>query len=153
MSINCCEKLIGILRGFERVECFEKKTSAEEKDKKFLIENKSNKNICRVKIDNCFINSLEEIKCDYMFAVLDTHDYLLVELKGRSGISHAIDQINNTYRIVNNLLKLHESCFKGYIVATCVPAVNQRNRNIIEQRRRQSEIRIEISSRVKKLTI
>jgi hypothetical protein len=149
MSNSCCIKLIEDLNCSDKVHCFTSKTSAEENSKTFRIENKSNKNICRVKVDGCLIDSRSDIKCDYLFKICDTNEYFLVELKGREGIAHAIDQISSTYKIINKTLNLHKNCFTGFVVASEVPGANQKSRNIIERKRSQAEIKIELSSQKK----
>ena len=153
MSDCCCSKLIEELKGSDKKDCFSNKTTVSEYGKTFRIENKARKNICCVKIDNCLVTSTHTVRCDYMFKVCEENKYLLVELKGRAGIAHAIDQINSTYKIINDILKQPKEDFIGFIIASQVPGANQKQRNIIERKRSQSLIKIELSSQKKTMIV
>ena len=132
----CCKSFKKKL-GSDLHECFSNSTSVKEKGKEFRIENISSDDICKLQIDDCFIKSKEEIKCDYLFYFCKTEEIFLVELKG-TDIEHALKQVIATFKKINNYLKFSSKKYTGFIVSSSVPkATEQRFRkaqeNILKQ--------------------
>jgi len=99
--------------------------SASENDRKYIIVNKSKKEVVKYKIDGGLINDEEEIKCDYGFYTED--DVLfLVELKG-GNYSHAINQIINTIQLLIKNPKIKISKINARIVASRVSKPEMRS--------------------------
>ncbi|MEQ9486388.1 hypothetical protein [Coleofasciculus sp. F4-SAH-05] len=44
-----------------------KKITAQENKRKYILNNPSGKQVCKVKIDDCVIKSQEQRKCDYLY--------------------------------------------------------------------------------------
>lgn len=77
--------------------------SAEENNKRFIIENTNKLHINKVKVDGCLINNQKA--CDYLFEILDSckkgniKRIIYIELKGSSkGVEQAIQQIEKTIK-------------------------------------------------------
>src|SRR5690348_2840492 len=117
----CCEELQNQLEANNADECFSNSSSAKERGKKFIFDNRSGKTVCRVKVDNCLIASTNFKKCDFLFKVCELDKYYLVELKG-GGIDDAIKQIVSTYDIVNAKIKAVSGNYIGIIVSSSVPS-------------------------------
>ncbi|AMP97440.1 hypothetical protein AY601_0485 [Pedobacter cryoconitis] len=101
--------------------CFSFSSVATENGKKFRIENKSNADICKVKVDGCLITDNTVRKCDFLFEVSSTtKTYLLVELKG-GDLNSAVKQIESTYDLLHKKLNVPVENFKGIIVSSAVP--------------------------------
>ena len=90
--------------------------SAEERGRKYSIENKSKKEIIKYKIDGGLITDDNDIKCDYGFYTEDDL-LILVELKG-GDYSHAIEQIINTIKLLITIPKIKISSVKARIVVS-----------------------------------
>jgi hypothetical protein len=137
-----CEKLKQVLEAKTDNNCFAAATSAKEGGKKFSFLNRSNKNICRVHVDDCLITDKTIKKCDYFFAVNEDQSYYLVEFKGIA-VDEAILQIISTYEIVNEKIKSDARNFKGVIVSSSVPsATEQRFRKLQERCFREKRLKI-----------
>lgn len=65
----------------------------QEKGRKFILTNKSEKDIVKVHVDGVLINT--ESRCDYAVDVSDGDTVFLVELKGKDK-EHAFEQLYNT---------------------------------------------------------
>ncbi|MBF0606326.1 MAG: hypothetical protein HQL61_02080 [Magnetococcales bacterium] len=72
-----------------------KTISAQEKGKKFIINNISKKVFIKVRIDNCIFRTSNNRKCDYLFINCNDDILYLVELKG-AHLEHAIKQLLQT---------------------------------------------------------
>ncbi|MEQ8971178.1 MAG: hypothetical protein RIE73_12380 [Coleofasciculus sp. C1-SOL-03] len=85
-----------------------KKITAQENKRKYILNNPSGKQVCKVKIDDCVIKSQEQRKCDYLVIICqsdedeveDGHissgeDLFFVELKGKDLIG-AVEQLTQT---------------------------------------------------------
>jgi len=116
----CCEDLIQALEAETKRECFSNSTVAFENGKRFAIDNRSAKIVCKVVIDDCFITSNTTRKCDYLFIICETQEKLLVELKGNDVI-HAISQIIDTLTTLERQLRHGVRTYKGFIVSSSVP--------------------------------
>jgi hypothetical protein len=137
-----CEKLKQVLEVKPDNNCFAVATSAKEGAKKFSFLNRSNKNICRVHVDDCLITDKSIKKCDYLFKVNEDQLYYLVELKG-TDVDNAIQQIISTYDIVNEKIKSDAQNFKGVIVSSSVPsATEQRFRKLQERCFKEKRLKI-----------
>lgn len=79
--------------------CLSRFTVSENKSK-FTILSKNVSEVDKIKIDDCFDNSSEHRKCDYLFVYTSSSNqiYIFVELKG-TDIAHAITQIGNTINL------------------------------------------------------
>ena len=90
-----CSGLKKTLQAENKNECFDNSHVAKEHGKRFSFNNKTNKSICRVKVDNCLITGSEK-KCDFFFKIEKPIKYYLVELKGVK-VDDGIEQIISTY--------------------------------------------------------
>jgi hypothetical protein len=106
--------------------CFEHATAAKENGKEISIRKPARLTVCRVKIDDCLITSQDSNKCDYFFRVCETEVNILVELKGLK-ILRAVDQIVQTFLVLNKHLKQEPKAFKGYIISSSVPSAAEQN--------------------------
>ena len=150
---TCREKLIKVLGASEQTSCFDSRTVAEEKKKKFRIENKSRKTICRVQVDGCLINDHTIKKCDFLFKICELERYLLVELKG-SNVEEGFAQLISTFRYLKNKLGVESKHFEGFIVSTQVPrAANLKVRNLKEQFLKKHQLLVQVTSRQHHLNI
>jgi hypothetical protein len=132
-----CGNLTTLLNG--NMVCFSNSSSANELGKRFTFRNPEQKPICRVKIDDCYITDGAIKKCDFLFEVGGDH-YYLVELKG-TDIATAIEQIVNTFEIVNAKIKTSATKYKGIVVSSGVPSsANQKFRNMADKVRRDKKI-------------
>ncbi len=96
-----------------------------ENHKRFVINNKTKKNIVKIKIDNCVITG-SEIRCDYAFVEVDNNIYHLVELKGRD-VDHAIKQLENTYKLLIGNLFTRTDIVRRYIICSSTPSASSSN--------------------------
>lgn len=137
-----CTALQQILEVPDKNDCFSNSSSANENGKKFAVENRAGRNICRVRVDDCLITSREIKKCDYLFAVIETSRYYLVELKG-TAVADAVAQIVSTFDIVNRKIRETPQNYKGVIVSSAVPsATEQRFRKLQDKCFRDKKLRI-----------
>lgn len=83
--------------------------TAVENKRKYLLINKLQQKICKIKVDNGIIQDADNNKCDYAFLICGNKSLILVELKGKDFL-HAIQQIISTI----NLLAIE---FNGNIVS------------------------------------
>jgi hypothetical protein len=127
-----CIEFQGVLNANDKNDCFSNATSAKENGKKFIFDNRTNKSLCRVKVDKCLIADNSVKKCDFLFKVYEPSKYYLVELKGLKA-EDGVKQIVSTYEIVNNYIKESVSNYTGVIVSSAVPAAaEQRFRKLQE---------------------
>lgn len=66
------------------MDCYSNSSVAFENGKKFVINNRSKKSICKIHVDNCLIKDNNIRKCDFFFAIKEDQKFYLVELKGQS---------------------------------------------------------------------
>lgn len=116
--MRCGDELRVTLEG--DAACFSNASSAIENGKKFILNNTSGKTICRVRVDNCLIKDQTIKKCDFLFNVEEEDKFFLVELKGVD-LGTAIKQIESTFDIVNQKIKVTASNYTGIIVSSAVP--------------------------------
>jgi len=117
----CCKEYKKLYPSAEN--CFEPKTSAEEKGKSFRIEcTDKTERFCRVHIDNCLIVKNDSIKCDYAFTRCSNKELYYVEFKD-TDIIEAYNQIVNT--IINHFPSPKEKNF-GFIIATRITTASNR---------------------------
>ena len=134
-----CENLRIVLDGNEK--CFSNTNNAREMGKRFSLRNPQQKEICRVHIDDCLITDKTIKKCDFLFGI-DNSRYYLIELKGVD-INTAIEQIVNTYEIVNSKIKAPVSNYKGIVISSEVPSqAHQKFRNLAEKLYRDKKLMI-----------
>ena len=139
---TCREQLIEALGAEKQASCFENKTVAKEQGKEFRIENKSKKTICRVRVDDCLIESQSTKKCDFLFKICETEQYFLVELKGTE-VSAAVEQIIATFDMIQRKLNADPQRFEGVIVSSSVPrAAEQRFRRLKEKYLRERRLQL-----------
>lgn len=114
--------------------CFSVSSVATENGKRFELDNRTNADICKVRVDGCLITDNDVRKCDFFFEVGGiTKSYFLVELKGVD-LNSAVKQIESTYDLLNAKLRVSVENFKGIIVASAVPAAaNQTFRKLQEK--------------------
>jgi hypothetical protein len=67
----------------------------QEKNKKYVFENLSRQEVCKIRVDCCFIPNQEQRKYDFLILVCDLETVYLVELKGKDLIS-AVEQLTQT---------------------------------------------------------
>lgn len=126
-----CDDILQILGGDQI--CYSNSSSALENGKKFILNNRNKKTICKIRVDDCLIKSKEIKKCDFFFSIREDRKYFLVELKGQS-LTDATEQIKNTFSEVNNKLKESPSQFTGIIVSSAVPrAADQKFKSLQER--------------------
>ncbi len=111
----CCEELQNQLEANNKDDCFSNSSGAGEGGKKFIFDNKSDKTICRVKVDDCLIATKNFKKCDFLFKVCEVDKYYLVEFKGVA-VDEAIEQIVSTYDIINAKIRTVSQNYIGIIV-------------------------------------
>jgi hypothetical protein len=129
----CRKQLIEALKASKKSKCFNSSTVAEEHGKKFRLENKSKKTICRVTVDGCLINDEHTKRCDYLFKVCETEQHFLVELKG-TDVSKAVEQIISTFDLVNKKLKLDSRHFEGIIVSSSIPRAAEQKFRVLKEK-------------------
>lgn len=122
----CLDFLKTTLGAPGKEDCFEQATAAKENGKEVSILKPSHLTVCKVQIDNCLVKSNDLNKCDYFFRVCETQVNILVELKGKK-ILHAVDQIVQTFLLLNKHLKQEPKAFKGYIISSSVPRAAEQN--------------------------
>lgn len=102
--------------GFE--ECFSNKTKAEENNITFEIIKKENTKVCRIKTDNCLIQSKVEKKCDYVFFVNNEKikEFYFVELKRPDDIKTAFEQIVCTINFFISKIEIKKTNIYAVII-------------------------------------
>lgn len=127
--------------------CFSHSSVASENGKRFVLENRSNADICKVKIDGCLITDNAVRKCDFFFEVRGaSKSYFLVELKGVD-LNSAVKQIESTYDLLNANLMVSAENFTGVIVASAVPgSANLKFRTLQDKLFRSKGLRLERKS-------
>ena len=124
-----CKDIYAILGG--DMDCYSNSSVAFENGKKFVINNRSKKSICKIHINNCLINDNNIRKCDFFFAIKEDQKFYLVELKGQS-LDDAVEQIKSTFDILNSKIKKSAKDFIGVIVSSAVPkAADQKFKAIL----------------------
>ncbi len=116
----------------DKNDCFENKTSAAEKQRKFRIErvSKPDETFCRIKVDGCFIIDNNSKKCDYIFVRCENHDMYYVELKGLD-IDTAYQQIITT---IQQHFNAEKSQIHGFIITSKgIPSSNAKRRKMEEE--------------------
>ncbi|MCT7967755.1 hypothetical protein NG799_15540 [Laspinema sp. D1] len=84
----------------------DKRLKAGENGRKYILNNLSQRRVCKVRVDDCVITSQEECKCDYLFIVCSpeqvedenfkpSEQLYFIELKGKDLI-HAVEQLTQT---------------------------------------------------------
>jgi len=128
--------------------CFSVSSVATENGKRFELDNRTNADICKVRVDGCLITDNDVRKCDFFFEVGGiTKSYFLVELKGVD-LNSAVKQIESTYDLLSAKLRVSVENFKGIIVASAVPAAaNQTFRKLQEKLFRSKGLHLERKSR------
>lgn len=70
-----------------------------ENKRKYILNNISGRQVCKIRIDNCVINDQSKCKCDYLIIVCNTDTqeniYFFIELKGKDLIG-AVEQLTQT---------------------------------------------------------
>jgi hypothetical protein len=136
-----CVELKKTLQAENKNDCFDNSHVAKEHGKRFSFNNTTNKSICRVRIDNCFITGLEK-RCDFFFKIETPVKYYLVELKGVK-VDEGIKQIISTYENVNSKIKALPQDYTGVIVSSSVPkATDQRFRKLQDKCLREKKLKI-----------
>lgn len=95
-----------------------------ENKRKYVLNNNSQQQICKIKIDNGFIQNPAENKCDYAFLICDNEHLVLVELKG-SDFLHAIEQIISTIDLLSQ--EINENSVSARIILSKVNVPNLQN--------------------------
>jgi hypothetical protein len=76
-------------------ECNRGKTvTVEENKRKFILDNATAQQVCRIRIDGCVVDSQTK-KCDFLVLVCESKEAYFVELKGKDFIS-AVEQLTMT---------------------------------------------------------
>ncbi len=137
----CCKEVIKKTGGDSA--CFDKKTSAKEKNRTFTIEYPKGEQFCRIHVDDCLVKSKTVQKCDYAFVRCSTKDVYYIELKGLK-IDKAFDQIVET--INTHFLTTKDKVY-GFIIATkTVPQQRQKSRILKAKFAKNHGVKLEISS-------
>lgn len=126
-----CENIFDTLGGSP--ECYSNASSAIEKGKRFVLNNKSRKTVCRIRVDNCLIIDKQIKKCDFFFAIEETKKYYLVELKGQS-IDDAVEQIKSTFSIINKKIGEDANNYVGIVVSSAVPKAADQKFKTLQQK-------------------
>lgn len=126
-----CGDLLQILGGDQI--CYSNSSTAVENGKKFVLNNRNKKTICKIRVDDCLIKSKQIKKCDFLFSIKEDRKYFLVELKGQS-LKDATEQIKNTFNEVNLKLKESPAQFTGIIVSSAVPKTADQKFKSIQER-------------------
>ncbi|NII25038.1 hypothetical protein HB364_08110 [Pseudoflavitalea sp. X16] len=116
-----------------------------EKGKTYRIINSSNAVLTVYAVDPCLIPDRQQKKCDYLIVAhcQDTMKALFIELKG-SDITSAIQQIENSLRILGNSLKDYQ-VFGRIIGRRVTPNIKSR-RSGLEEKLRQHGGNLQIIS-------
>jgi hypothetical protein len=76
-----------------------KKITVQENKRKYILNNLSAQQVCKIQIDGCVIDDQNQRKCDYLIIVCKTEDakeeMYFIELKGKDLIS-AVEQLTQT---------------------------------------------------------
>ena len=115
------------------MDCYSSSSIAFENGKKFVINNRSKKTICKIHIDNCLIKDNNVRKCDFFFAIRENQKFYLVELKGQS-LDDAVEQIKSTFNILNSKIKQSAQDFVGVIVSSAVPKAADQKFKTLQQK-------------------
>jgi len=125
MKNNCCEIFKSIIKNknLSKIDnCLLASSNvASENKKSFKIETNNKSNYCRIRIDDCIIESEKQKKCDYLFFESTRPVFIFVELKGRE-LEKAVEQIAQTVEFFKSELS-QISKKKAYIVSSSVPRV------------------------------
>ena len=146
----CCKELISLLEAEDKNECFSNSTVAKEHNKEFRIKRSKKQSVCKVQIDDCLMTSEATKKCDYFFRICETGENLLVELKG-TDVTRAVNQIVETFKMLNSKLKQPPQDYCGYIVSRAVPKAELQFRKAKEKAFKDHGVLIKKESQ--KLTI
>ena len=112
-------------KGIENHNCGNQ--SAQENGRKYIIDNKSKKEIVKYKIDGGLLTDQNVLKCDYGFYT-ENNFLFLVELKG-SDYSHAIEQIINTIYLLIEKPQIKVSKINARIIVSKLPSPELRSSN------------------------
>jgi len=135
----CCKELKEIF-GESRSHCITTSSVAKENNREFRIKSQSGSVICKIKIDDCLIDDMNKLKCDYLFKVCNINKFVLVELKG-TDIIHAVNQIIATLDYLKQFLNFAN--VEAFIISSAVPsAAEQRFRNLKESIYRKRGLKI-----------
>ncbi|TWI15646.1 hypothetical protein [Sphingobacterium siyangense] len=126
-----CKDIYAILGG--DMDCYSNSSVAFENGKKFVINNRSKKSICKIHIDNCLFKDNNIRKCDFFFAIKEDQKFYLVELKGQS-LDDAVEQIKSTFDILNSKIKKRTQDFIGVIVSSAVPKAADQKFKTLQQK-------------------
>ncbi len=112
--------------------CYSNKTSVSEMGRTFELKRpkKSKEIICCIEVDGCLIQDASN-KCDYLLIRCENAAFYFVELKGRSDITHGLDQLKSTIKHIQKKLKEYDKQnlktpkiipeFHSFIVCRSVP--------------------------------
>lgn len=122
--------------------CYANASSAVENGKRFALNNRSGKTICRVRIDDCLVRDKNVRKCDFFFSVNEDRKFYLVELKGQA-ITDAVEQIKSTFHIVNSKLNEDSTNYTGIVVSSAVPkGADQKFKTLVQKMYRDHKLLI-----------
>lgn len=122
-----------------------------ENNLKFRIDNKNQKKVIKVTVDNCLIKTEEQKKCDYLFEIdSPIANVFYVELKGHK-IEQGCKQLENTIHICKD--KHRDISKTAYIVCFRVPKQSTDIQNLKKQFIKQNKCKLEIATNEKKIEI
>lgn len=125
-----CERARQVLGSEDKqlLNCFISTSSVTEQGTTFSIDNPTDKELCCLQVDGCLIND-DDSKCDYLFIHQPPTTYSFVELKSKSDVSHAFDQVKRSVEILSKKLKMEKSEIHAFVVTKLTPVgANQHTR-------------------------
>lgn len=142
---NCCDEIKNIFPE----KCLASTSRAEEEGKRFSLKIpsgiKTNEYACLVRVDDCWITTNFQQKCDFLMIVCPEKQLYLIEFKGRDDHDKAVQQILNTYQQLKNqageLIDTY-ACL-GYVVASRVPKADTGFSRLKDRVMRDYKLKIE----------
>ena len=90
--------------------CTERLAAAQENQRRFKLEVAKNRTVWRVRVDGCWLRSMEQKKVDYLFCLEESSGgwkLILVELKGKD-FGHALEQISQVVEFIKAQPTFHQ---------------------------------------------
>jgi hypothetical protein len=121
--------------------CIERLAAAQENQRRFKLEVAKNRTVWRVRVDGCWLRSMEQKKVDYLFCLEESSGgwkLILVELKGKD-FGHALQQISQTVEFIKAQPMFRQLACKSIEAVVVLSSGNrvpdyQKERNLLRSR-------------------
>ena len=125
-----CEKF----RSSQHAECDKRlKVVCKQKGKRYILENSSREEICKVKIDKGYISLEGKKLCDYLVVICAKNIVIFVELKGED-YSTACAQIFETIQLFISEIRKTNCIVLARVVAQSIPNIKATSEIKLEKR-------------------